>query len=509
VRLPSFGGSGGDRALIARSRASPSPSDKREGAEARTEIDMAWGMRMAFLDNVLRLVEPLLVLACASLYAGGSWGSFKLAESTAYLLFRVSLLGLDRGIVWWYGQTDDPRYSRDLIASLMAVLAASLLGSVIMMGLSTFAFGSIRGLSLPWHEALLVAAAIPLLAVSEVLYQANLNQKNMIARILGKNIVLPLTTFGGALVGHVLHGPGLPTWFFLGCASNAAVALTSFLSLHHRFSWSELCPRMPDRSLLSFSLPLTGTDLLTGLTGRIDLMLLGELADIRAVEIYNVVTMIGRSLQAIRESFDSMLLSAFSGEGARRMTSSLRERLNHATWAVGNLMGVALMVVVFWGRDLLSYLNPQYGDSYLALIVMTAFTYLNVFGDMSGLMLQGLGRTRSWGLARVIGFASNLVCNLWWIPLWGALGGVLALKVSELVQGILSQVLLRRESGKRIWIRTYMGNYAIFASALLILCGISLMEMPLQLRIPLFTLAATAWLASYRNYSIQFVRRIG
>lgn len=468
---------------------------------------MGWGMRMAFLDNVLRLVEPLLVLACASLYAGGAWGSFKLAESTAYLLFRVCLLGLDRGIVWWYGQTDDQRYNRDLIAALSAVLTAALVGSTAMIVLSVTAFGEVRGLSLPLSQAMLVAGSVPMLAVSEVLYQANLNRKNMIARILGKNIALPLVTFGGALLGHFLHGPGLPTWFFLGCAANTAVAVTSFLSLH-KFTWSDLRPRLPDRALLSFSLPLTGTDLLSGLTSRVDLMLLGGLADIRAVEIYNVVTMLGRSIQAIRESFDGFLFSSFSREGARELTPQLRVRLNHACWAIGNLMGLALLVVVFWGPHLLSLMNSEYGESYTPLVAMAALSYLNVFGDMSGLMLQGLGKSRSWGLAQVVGFVVNILCNLWWIPLLGALGGVLALKISQLAQGITSQILLWKESGSHIWIASYMRNYLCFASILAVVCTLSVVGMPIHLRFLVFFLVATIWLAAYRNYSQEFTRKL-
>jgi hypothetical protein len=35
------------------------------------------GSRFMLLDNLSRAVEPLLVLACARLYAGGEWGFFK------------------------------------------------------------------------------------------------------------------------------------------------------------------------------------------------------------------------------------------------------------------------------------------------------------------------------------------------------------------------------------------------------------------------------------------------
>ena len=473
----------------------------------RADSDLRWGARMAALDNVLKLVEPLLVLACASLYAGGDWGSFKLAESTAYLLFRLSLLGLDRGVVWWFGRAGAAAYREDLFASLGAVLFASLCGSAALVAISVHAPGAVAGLALPFGQVLMIAASIPLLAVSEVLYQANLNQRDAVARILGKNVVLPVVTFGGALLGKAFHGPGLAAFLLLGCAANAAVALVSFLSIHS-LSWRDLVPRLPRRELLAYSAPLTGSDLLAGLSTRIDLMLVGALADIRAVELYNVVTMIGRSLQGIRESFDAFLFSSFSREGTARLTAPLRERLNFATWCVGNLMGLALLAVVWWGRDLLPFLGKGYADGFPALLAMAALSYANIFGDMSGLMLQGLGRSRAWTIAQLAGFAANVALNLWWIPILGPLGGVLALKISQFAQGLACQLLLHREDQGRIWLRDYLESYAGFAATLAALGAVSLvLQPPMQVRIPLFFAVAAVWAAVYRNVSLDLSRR--
>lgn len=473
--------------------------------EKKAGVDMRWGMRMVALDNALRPVEPLLVLACASFYAGGAWGTFKLAESMAYLFFRISLLGLDRGIVWRFGNASPEGYRRDLFASIFSVLGASLLGSLVLIGLSFTAVGSVKGMDLPLTSLLLIAAAVPLLAVSELLFQANLNRQEMLARILGKNVLLPLIVFGGAVVSHFVHGPGLAFWFFLGALANASVAILAFLRTHglHR---SDLVPARPSKELLGFSLPLIGSDLLAGVTSRIDLMLIGGLAGIKAVEIYNVVMMIGRSLNAIRQSFEGLLLSAFSREGTRELTANLRTRLNHAVWAVGNLMGLALLVIVFWGQNLLSLMSPEYRDGWLPLVAMTFFTWISIFGDLSGLMLQGLGRSKAWMVAQLTGFVFNVGFNLWWIPLWGALGGVLALGVSAFAQGIVCQIILWRAAGGRLWIGRYLRSSMHFASGLIALSILSLHLESLPIRIALFALASAAWIFLYRRGSEHFGR---
>lgn len=472
-------------------------------------VDRRWGLRMVFLDNLSRPVEALLILACASLYAGGAWGSFRFAESFAYLLFRLSLLGLDRGIVWWHGQADPARYRKDLGSSIWLVGLTSVAGGGLFLLLTGTAIGSVKGLELSVADSWCVAASIPLLAVADFLYQANLNRKEMLARIVGNNFVIPLIMFGGAILGRWLGlSWRLPAFFLLGNAANALVAVWAF---RERYA-DEGIPRLPgrpSRQLLSYGMPLLGSDLLSGAVARFDLVLLGRISGIQAVEVYNVVMTLGKSLQAIRQSFEGLLLTAFSHGGASHLTPRLRLRFNHAAWAVGNILGFAFLLVVFWGKDFLTFLNPEYRDGYLALVVLTSFTYLNVHGDLSGLMLQGLGRSRTWGVAQLAGFAVNIGCNLWWIPLWGAFGGVLALGVSLLAQGVLCQVLLSRFAGEGgLWRKDYLKSSAGFALLLGIASLASLWMEGNWIRIPSFFLLASVWFALYRSGTLEFKERL-
>ncbi|MBK9578322.1 MAG: lipopolysaccharide biosynthesis protein [Fibrobacterota bacterium] len=436
---------------------------------AQLETKRFWGVRMVLMDNLLRPVEPLLVLACASLYAGGQWGTFKLAESLAYLLYRLAMLGMDRGLVWWYGQTTSEGYKKDLVASLWAVLLASAVGSAVLIVFSHLATGAIQGIQLESVDLWLIAGSIPCLAIADILYQANLNRGDMLARIVGKNLVIPLVVFGGALVSRKLGGPGLPFWLFAGTLSNFVLAAVTFQFMH-RLTLRDLQPHLPAGGLARFSLVLMGSDLFTGLTARLDLMLLGALSDVRAIEVYNLVVMVGKSLQSIRQSFDGLLLSEFSREGARKLTPWLLDRLNRSAWMIGKLLSLASLVVVLGGKPILRSLHPQYAEGYLPLVVFALTTYLNLRGDLSGIMLQGLGRGKEWLAVQIAGLVVNVGCNVVFIPAWGAFGGILALSASLLAQGALSQMLLRRHSIDRLWSGPYLASSLRFAALALIGC---------------------------------------
>ena len=415
--------------------------------------DTRWGLRMVFLDNLLRPLEPVMVLACASLYAGGAWGSFRMAEAMVYLLYKLCLMGLDRGVIWNFGQVGFQEHRREVLASLRAVGLVSLVGVLAMVALSLLTSQSVKGLELGTADLLSQAASIPLLALAELMYQASINRRAMIARIVGTDILIPFLVFGGGWLGHAMGWPlTLSRWFLIGNLANALLAATSFSRLY-AVSWREwIGPVLPSRTLLRYSLPFLWSELLNGLIMRLDLMLVGEFAGIRAVEIYNVIIMLSRTLQGIRQSFESLLLSAFSRTGNRDFTPDLRESLNKATWGVMNLLGLALFLISVWGLTFLRVLHPQYMDGFWALASISAFVFLNSYGDLSAVMLQGLGRSKEFTMAQVVGFAVNLSLNLLLVPRYGIFGGVLALGTAFLFQGTMCQYFLWRGSRRLPWL---------------------------------------------------------
>jgi len=457
-------------------------------------MDSRWGIRMVLLDNLLRPLEPVMILACASLYAGGAWGSFRMAEALVYLIYKLCLMGLDRGVIWGYGQTDFDRHRRDVLASMRAVGIVAIAGSGIMVLVSVLTSHSIKGMELSMGDILAQSVTIPLLAVSELLYQANINRREMIARIIGTDILIPFIVFGGAWLGHGMSSAlTLSQWLLLGCTANFLLAVVSFGFVYRVRLGEWIGPVMPPRKLLRYGVPFLWADLLTGLVMRLDLMIVGELAGIKAVEVYNVIIMFSRSLQAIRQSFDGLLLSAFSREGTRCFTQDLRTRLNRANFGVMNLLGLALFLIAVWGQTFLRVLHPEYMEGYWPLVTISTMVFFNAFGDLGGVMLQGLGRSSAYSGAQIAGFIVNLGLNLLLVPRMGVFGGVLALGVAFTLQGALCQFYLWRGSRMVPWEWKYIRGIVFLSLWLTVFGAISSLLHPRIHREILTVVAVGSW----------------
>ena len=462
--------------------------------------DTKWGIRMVMLDNLLRPLEPVLILICASLYAGGAWGSFRVAEALVYLIYKMSLLGLDRGVIWGHGQNDFSEHRRDILASIRLVGIVSVLGACTMFLISKFAGGSIQGLSLETSDILAQALALPMLALSELMYQANINRREMIARIIGTDIIIPFIVFGGAILNvHMGWNLSLSKWFLLGSCANFILAALNFASVYEVYWRDFFSVKMPSRELLRYSLPFLSIDTLAGLIARVDLMLVGAFGGIQAVEIYNVIIMMSRSLQAIRQSFDSILLSAFSRNGARTLTTELKERMNIATWGIANVLGLALFIIAVWGESFLRLLHPEYQSGYWSLVSISTFVFLNSFGDMSGVMLQGLGKSREFVIAQIIAFAANVALNILLVPSMGSFGGVLALGVAFILQGLFCQLFLWRSSHTFPWMLRYFRSIMLMSLWLVIFGAVSALLNQRSSRVALSLLAVGSWLWIFKR----------
>jgi len=131
------------------------------------------------------------------------------------------------------------------------------------------------------------------------------------------------------------------------------------------------------------------------------------------------------------------------------------------------------------------------------VVSLAFFTYLNVFGDLSGVMLQGIGKSRSWMFAQIVGFGVNVGCNIWWIPIWGATGGVLAFCASFLVQGAICQILLWRGSGMVPWLGEYVRSSGRFCLLLVGIGWIGTRSCDVGFRLALFFACIAGWALAF------------
>ncbi len=404
-------------------------------------------LSFTLLENLFKPLAPILELVCAGLFAGGDWGRYKFYESFMYLVFRISLMGMDKGIIWYYAQVEENVYLKTLFRSLSwcffsfgflsLITVASYKGyiphSEWILGKATGNF-HITNLGLMAY-----LMAVPMMLISELCIQANVNKRNLKYRILVPGITVPLITFGFAILGRSLAPElvSLPFCLLIGNGAGALVAIIGFLRVH-RPSWKDisLLP-IPPMKLIRYSFPLASANIFSALAARVDIFMLAGMAGLQSVEIYTVVSMIGRSLTSIRQSFENILLSTFSSMDSHDLTLKLKRYFNYSIWLVMAVQSIFMGFVIYFGTECLGLISPQYAMGYWVLLITSLMVYLNTVSDFAAILTLGLGRSTIVPLIQIVFLGVNFGLNFLLIPRWDATGAAWALGLANLVSGIL------------------------------------------------------------------------
>jgi O-antigen/teichoic acid export membrane protein len=398
-----------------------------------------------FLDNDSKAAEPLLVLLCAKVYAGGEWGMFKYYEALILLLTRLGSLGLDRGVVWIYARCEDDaafmrRFSR--CVNLVLILTTLLFLGALAQHLGYLPdFGKWTG-SMPATPAwafVLYMASVPVQACALLFLQSLLNKRVLFYGMLIRNLIVPTCIYGPALALAFtpLKPAGIALPYLFGNLAGLILALAGFLR-NYRVSWRQWAlSAFPSRALLRFSLPLASTDFFMSFAYRFDLILLGRYSGIHEVEIYSVIVMISNTLRSLRQSFDGIMLSVFS-TGGEGVDAGRRRNFNYATWLVTTVQIPFVFLALIFGRQILWLISSAYAQGMWVLAIATFFNLGATLGSFSYQLLVGLGRTFMIPVSQAAFILSSLAHNYLIIPRYGAEGAAFATGVATLIGGLVA-----------------------------------------------------------------------
>jgi O-antigen/teichoic acid export membrane protein len=410
----------------------PVPADEADLAHGHGFINQ--GSRFMLLDNLSRVAEPLLVLVCARLYAGGEWGFFKYYESLLLLMARVATLGMQRGVVWIHSRRGGDEafvrvFSRALNCVLLVSCALALLAAAQWAGWlpswSRFARG---GPGAVWFNVICMLAALPLQAGTLLFTQALINKRRLLPILLVRNLAMPLLTLAPAiaLAFTPLRENGIAVPYLAGSLAGFLLGAFFFARAYSLKpgQWARSA-RVPG-DLLRYSLPLGSTDFFMAFAYRVDVILLGRFSGLGAVEVYSVIMMIANTLRAIRQSFDGILLSVFSRSRSAVPTANQIRHFNYATWMVLVLQLPFLPLAILFGRELLGLVGPTYAAGGAALTIAIFFNVWMTVGAFSDQFVAGMGKTHVIPASHVVFFSASVGLNLLLIPRFGTAGAALA-----------------------------------------------------------------------------------
>jgi len=458
------------------------------------------GSRYLLLDNISKGLEPVFVLLCARLYAGGEWGFFKYYESIILLLMRIAVVGLDRGVVWIFtkrgGEAGFFRaFSRAVNFVFLFSIVLALLAAAQWAGwLPAIGKFNRHSGALSWLDVSCYLAALPMQAATLLFLQTFINKQALVPVMILRNVITPMAIFGPAvaLAFTPLKANGLALPYLFGSCLALLLAVLWFFRLFQIpwRSWAHSA--WIPRDLLRFSLPLAGTDVLMSFAYRLDILLLAKYSGIHTVEIYSLVVWASNTLRGIRQSFDTLLLSVFSHEKAGVFSDMQRQAFNYGSFLVLSIQIPFLPLSYLFGGQLLGLVAPQYATGGRVLVIAVACNLGLTLAAFSGQLVIGMGRTWVTMVSQGVYFATGLGLNLLMVPRWGMSGAAWATGIAGLLTGLVSYTGIALLGKTPLFQARFFQPLALGSLAFLpsVLARI-LLPLPLALEIGLFA-AGTA-----------------
>lgn len=391
------------------------------------------GFFFAMLENVLKPLEPILVLLCASVFAGGPWGVFKFYETFFFMLFRMASLGMDKGVIWYYGRVDKLNFQMQisrminlmiLIVLLLIVLSFCAFKNWLPGGHYLFKGGEFE---ISWIVFFAFAMTLPLYVIGNLLTQALTATGDFRTGMLYRTIFLPIITYGGALLANAI---GFKDQILVYALLSAHVF--AFIYVFYQYCIRvgfdlrsiSLNP-LPNVELRRYCSPLALESTLSSIAIRVDIFLLAGVSGVKAIEVYNVITMVARSLVSLRQSFENVMLAVLSGEGGVP-SEKVRQAFHQGLNVVLQLKLVIFSILFLFGGVILGLIGEQYEMGASALSLLVFFVTLNTIGDFSGSLAMSLGRTWAAPIVQGVFLSLMVILNLVLIPKYDLYGAVWA-----------------------------------------------------------------------------------
>lgn len=141
----------------------------------------------------------------------------------------------------------------------------------------------------------------------------------------------------------------------------------------------------------------------------------------------------------------NIYLSSFPGLWERDREEA-QQKLSLLLWGVTMLVSVIVVVFAFGGDRIASFIfGDQYTDLSLLLSLLGIFVLFTIVNSVVSLGLVVVSTNKDYFKASSLGIATSLVVIPIFIKLWGALGAVLVLGLSELLVTLFSYRYFRRK----------------------------------------------------------------
>lgn len=400
-------------------------------------------MAVGGLVNMLNVLGALAVPALHALivwaYGPVVYGLYAVGATLAEVTSKLATLGCDKGLLRAIPAHRIEGQNQRALDSVWTAFFCVLLTSV---GLSSLVFLGADSLSPffgenDYSEAISwLSPTIGLMAITNIFVSATLAAKLVRFNLLVRGFVQPLL-----LLLFVALFSAQPSLRNLSLGVLVAFFLTSLVGAWTVFKVFREYYRSKkfrfQKELIQFSFPLGLSEFLNILLHRASLLILAFYVSPIEMAAYAACEMLVRAIAGVRNAFDPILSPVISEALQEKDFLRVEYNLKLTTRWVIALAVPVVCAFLFFGRDVLELIDPQFKNAALILIVLSLGYALNSALGLNGWVLTMAGH--SWLLLFNNGVSAlaNVALALVLIPQFGILGGAIATSAGVVVMVIL------------------------------------------------------------------------
>lgn len=210
--------------------------------------------------------------------------------------------------------------------------------------------------------------------------------------------------------------------------ANVFITFWALYFLHKEFGLRFRFRKDIIMSLLSMGFLFALSFLIIQLNYRIDILLLQKLSTMEEVGFYSLGVSIAEKLWQLPLAIGVVLMSRTVNTGDQDAINQTTARLVRVSFVAGLIASVALYLLSPWALP--AIWGEQFQSSVMVIqYILPGILFISIYRVLSS-RLAGIGKPQISIYVFIPALVINILLNLWWIPLYGAFGAVLATNVS-------------------------------------------------------------------------------
>lgn len=404
------------------------------------------------ISIVLNFLTQVMIVRCL---VKSDYGAFAYGLSIASMGASVAVFGLGRTLNRFAPVFQEQRQFGKMAGTIALTLCCvtGLSVAIVFLVLATQGFirTNLVGDPLSMSLLLILILMVPLHAIDSILdemFATFAKPKDLFVR---RHLVAPLLKMAAVVpLFFARSDVGILAVSFVVCGLIGTSY--SFLVLWRVLKNADLLQHfrrdridVPVRQIFGFSMPLLSTDLLVIVRSSLVTLVLEVFHGALGVAGFRAVLPVARLNTFVADSFRMLFGPAISRMYARGDAASIdRVFWRTSAWIAVGTFPLFLTCVCLSDFITVTLFGPQYADSSIVLVLLSAGFFLSAVAGFNNEILKAHGYVGRIFLTDFITVLATIGLNLWLVPRWGVTGGAATTVLGLLMRPLGNQITIYR-----------------------------------------------------------------